>query len=324
MLEAGWELEDFQVNPWVGPTVQNLVDLGARRGDLVVTDGEWWRLFSSTFIHAGFIQLAVSCCGLAILGEEMEREYGWWRVLLIFMMGAIGGACAGLIFVPEGIAVGANAGMMALCGAELGGLLINWDLEPAPLEESIAMLLWIGLILGVGILPLLDNWASAFGTGLGLLLGIALFARKLQSSSRRRASEALDDFNPWKLATRILCGLIGFTIFAVACAMLFTRVNGDWCGETCHNFTCLEMPPNVDREAKWWYCDACRLYGIEYTYRADGSGFVVCPDGKTEKFFNEPPLNDERSLVMCENLCTNFGFGYEARDISDAITFVLD
>jgi hypothetical protein len=82
------------------------------------------------------------------------------------------------------------------------------------------------------------------------------------------------------------------------------------------------MPQNI---YVLFYLLSClfRLPSFEFTYRADGSGFILCPDGKSEDFTGEPPLTKESSIQICEDLCTNFGFGYEARDLDDAITFNL-
>jgi hypothetical protein len=188
----------------------------------------------------------------------MEKEFGWWRILLIFMLGSIGGAATGLIFVPEGVALGSIAGMMALCGAELGGLIINWELEPSPFEESAAMLVWIGIVLAFGIMPLIDNWASAYGAILGVLLGISLLAREVPASSQTLLKDSHS--RSFRLLGRITAGLMAVTIFGMATGMLFTHIDGAWCGDSCVNFTCKELPPGQAYPDKWWYCSTCRLY----------------------------------------------------------------
>lgn len=42
----GWEAEPLEENPGYGPSVESLIYAGAKRTDLIVDDGEWWRLIS--------------------------------------------------------------------------------------------------------------------------------------------------------------------------------------------------------------------------------------------------------------------------------------
>lgn len=42
----GWEAEPLVENPSYGPSVETLIDAGAKRTDLIVDDGDWWRLIS--------------------------------------------------------------------------------------------------------------------------------------------------------------------------------------------------------------------------------------------------------------------------------------
>ena len=71
-----------------GPTTPTLVRLGANvglfqsRGEIVgVATGEWWRLFSAMFLHAGLIHLAFNGYALYIVGGVVEQELGRWRMV---------------------------------------------------------------------------------------------------------------------------------------------------------------------------------------------------------------------------------------------------
>ena len=50
-----WQVEPLSVNPLIGPSAQALIDAGARDTPLIVDDGQWFRLFSPLFLHAGLI-----------------------------------------------------------------------------------------------------------------------------------------------------------------------------------------------------------------------------------------------------------------------------
>lgn len=42
----GWVAEPLAKNPFFGPSVETLFEAGAKRADLIVDDGDWWRLIS--------------------------------------------------------------------------------------------------------------------------------------------------------------------------------------------------------------------------------------------------------------------------------------
>jgi hypothetical protein len=52
-----------------------LISWGANFGPRT-TNGEWWRLLTSTFVHTGFLRMAVEAAVLAQLGILMERLAG--------------------------------------------------------------------------------------------------------------------------------------------------------------------------------------------------------------------------------------------------------
>lgn len=48
---------DLALNPWAGPEQSALLAVGAQEATLVMSAGQWWRLFSSPFVNAGVIQV---------------------------------------------------------------------------------------------------------------------------------------------------------------------------------------------------------------------------------------------------------------------------
>ena len=51
----GWKIESLKDNPMIGPSAQTLIDVGAKKTSLIVTDREWFRLLSPMFLHGGRI-----------------------------------------------------------------------------------------------------------------------------------------------------------------------------------------------------------------------------------------------------------------------------
>jgi membrane associated rhomboid family serine protease len=111
----GWAVESLQVNPLVGPGVDVLLKLGAKRTDLIVVEGEWYRLFTPIFLHSGVVHLLFNMVGLWNVGVPTEREFGWLKTGIIFFVSGFFGVVMSAIFVPLAVGVGASGAIFGLC-----------------------------------------------------------------------------------------------------------------------------------------------------------------------------------------------------------------
>jgi membrane associated rhomboid family serine protease/tetratricopeptide (TPR) repeat protein len=90
--------------------------LGAKLPSLIA-QGEYWRLVTASFLHATwFPHLLLNLLGLLGLGFLVETFYGSARMLVIFVLGAVGGTVASYLWTPA-VSLGASTGVMALLGA---------------------------------------------------------------------------------------------------------------------------------------------------------------------------------------------------------------
>ncbi|CAN0430741.1 unnamed protein product, partial [Discosporangium mesarthrocarpum] len=85
MLVWEFSLQDFEAvplaeNPAYGPSVETLLEAGAKRTDLIVDEGEWYRLISAMFLHAGVVHYLFNMVGFLQIGFMVERVFGWWKV----------------------------------------------------------------------------------------------------------------------------------------------------------------------------------------------------------------------------------------------------
>ncbi len=86
----------------------------------VAVDGEYWRLLGSAFLHIGLLHLAGNLLSLAIVGPALERVFGWWRFLAIYLVSALGGSVAVYLFgSPFGAVAGASGAIYGLFAATL-------------------------------------------------------------------------------------------------------------------------------------------------------------------------------------------------------------
>lgn len=94
-----------------------LRDLGASFPALVLA-GEWWRLITSTFLHGGALHILMNMFALNSLGRFVEQTWGWWRLVLIYAVGAWAGSCLAASQATAAPTVGASGAICGLMGAE--------------------------------------------------------------------------------------------------------------------------------------------------------------------------------------------------------------
>jgi membrane associated rhomboid family serine protease len=118
-----------------------LFEEGALRGP-DVADGDYWRLVSAGFLHAGFFHLLFNMFSLWILGTLLEPAIGQLRFALIFFVSLLAGSFGALLVDPNVFTVGASGGIFGLMGAAVV-VLRNRGINP--MESGLG--LWIGLNL---------------------------------------------------------------------------------------------------------------------------------------------------------------------------------
>jgi len=100
------------------PSVLTLAYLGGVIGNRIWLNGEWWRLFTAPFLHAGVMHLLFNGIVLWSAGTALERLLGWRWLGAIFAVSALGGSFASVLFnAPNIVGVGASGGIMGVLAA---------------------------------------------------------------------------------------------------------------------------------------------------------------------------------------------------------------
>ena len=64
---------------------------GAAYGPLILENGEYYRLFTSMFLHFGIEHLFGNMLTLIFLGDLLEKMIGKFRFILIYFLGGLAG-----------------------------------------------------------------------------------------------------------------------------------------------------------------------------------------------------------------------------------------
>lgn len=152
------------------PDKESLISWGANYRP-VTTQGEWWRLLTSCFLHIGIIHIAMNMLALAYIGLLLEPHLGKMRFLSAYLLTGIAASATSLWWHPQTISAGASGAIFGMYGLFLAMLttsLIERTARKA-LLTSIAVFIVYNLLSGVK--GSVDNAAHSGGLVSGILTG---------------------------------------------------------------------------------------------------------------------------------------------------------
>lgn len=98
-----------------------LISLASVRfdGTVGVAAGEWYRLVTSGFLHAGLLHLVMNMLFLYLLGPSLERALGRLDFGLVYGTSLLAGSFAVMLIDPFSLTLGASGALYGLLGALL-------------------------------------------------------------------------------------------------------------------------------------------------------------------------------------------------------------
>lgn len=158
----------------IHPKAIDLLEWGGNRRAEIL-DGQWWRLITNTFMHAGIMHLLLNIYGLVIAALFIEPVYGRVKFSILYLLSGIFASLASVYWFENTVSVGASGAIFGLYGALLGLLLTN--LFEGDSKKSILIFVgpYVGLNLLFGFGSGIDNAAHIGGLIAGFILGLILF-----------------------------------------------------------------------------------------------------------------------------------------------------
>ncbi len=192
------------------PTNESLIKWGANYGPRT-TAGEWWRLFTCTFLHAGVIHVAMNMVVLFNIGPFVERLTGRVGFLILYVFAGLAGSVASIAWQPYVLSVGASGAVFGMYGALLGFLLRGKGSIPrevlSELQKSAMVFLGYNLLFGLsqkGIDMAAHLGGLAGGFVGGLLLSHPITPAGVRGRLGRAAALALIGFGTLAGLTQVL------------------------------------------------------------------------------------------------------------------------
>jgi membrane associated rhomboid family serine protease len=151
---------------------------GALYGPAVAA-GDWWRLLTAAFLHAGPFHLGLNMLALWWLGAGLETRIGRGRFLLLYVVSGLAGSAGALLLSPTTPTVGASGAIFGIMGAAL-------------VLERQGTPIFAGSVVGLLVVNLAITFAFrgsiSVGGHLGGLIGGALCTLALSRFGRGHAA----------------------------------------------------------------------------------------------------------------------------------------
>jgi len=231
MNNTHWNVEVRTRNPFLGPNITNLVDMGAVHGPTVIDEGSWLRIFTSPMLHAGFFHMIINIGGFLILGYHMEKYHSIISMLPIFLISGTLAGLVSLLLVPGEVCVGASSTFFGLLGAFEVDVVFNHVHEEMSPWQMGAVVVFTVMNLVASLMPNVDMFGSLAAMCAGGLTGLVIFAPSHDNQDACR-------FWP---ETQLMAGItLAISVSSIAILLYWKVLGEDWCG-ACEMISCMDI-----------------------------------------------------------------------------------
>lgn len=148
------------------------INLFANYGPLV-TEGQYYRLFTSMFIHANLFHILFNMYALYLLGSQAEGFFGKGKFLVIYILSGISGSLLSILLNQGAVSVGASGAIFGILGALLYFGYNNRVYLGNTLIREIVPVILINLAFGF-MMTGVDNFAHIGGLIGGITTAMAV------------------------------------------------------------------------------------------------------------------------------------------------------
>jgi rhomboid protease GluP len=148
--------------------IRVLALFGAKRGDWIQGNGQWFRLVTAGFLHGGLLHILMNSWALYDVGAFIERTFGVWRYIAIYFASTVGGFLLSSAFSYYTVSIGASAGIFGLIGALIAVGLLDRSAMGAEIKSQAIRWAMYGLMMSFLPFFQMDNGAHIGGLVTGL------------------------------------------------------------------------------------------------------------------------------------------------------------
>lgn len=176
------------------PSVEMLLGFGANNGLLAVQEHQWWRAFTSMFVHVGLVHLGINMYSLWAVGAFGERVLGGRFFLALYVLSGLMGSFTSMVWNPKNVSAGASGALFGIFGVVLAYAFRGHGLLPEQAMQRLRSSILVTLAMNVALAfqnPRIDHAAHVGGLIAGVLGGLMATTSALRQPDRRPRLPAL-------------------------------------------------------------------------------------------------------------------------------------
>ncbi len=166
---------------------ESWLDAGALGWYEVISQGQWYRLLTSVFLHSNIEHIFNNMLVLAFMGSVLESELGRWKYGILYLGSGILAGCASMVYNMLRndyiVSIGASGAIFGTVGAMLYLVLFHKGKRERYSVRQIAWMAFLSLYGGLTSQGV-DNAAHIGGFFAGFLLAALLMREKPQREKR--------------------------------------------------------------------------------------------------------------------------------------------
>ena len=160
---------------------QYMAGHGAMYPPYVAENGQYWRLFTSMFMHFGLMHILNNMVMLGAVGRIVEFAMGLVRFLIAYIVaGLCGGALSYVVMLHNNdyaVSAGASGAIFGMVGALVWIVIVNRGFYEGISRQQVIFMVILMIYYGVSTSGV-DNWDHLGGLAGGFIISIVLYRKK--------------------------------------------------------------------------------------------------------------------------------------------------
>ncbi|MEE1217219.1 MAG: rhomboid family intramembrane serine protease [Agathobacter sp.] len=160
---------------------QYMAGHGAMYPPYVAENGQYWRLFTSMFMHFGLMHILNNMVMLGAVGRIVEIAMGHVRFLIAYIVAGIcGGALSYVVMLHNNdyaVSAGASGAIFGMVGALVWIVIVNRGFYEGISRQQVIFMVILMIYYGVSTSGV-DNWDHLGGLAGGFIISIVLYRKK--------------------------------------------------------------------------------------------------------------------------------------------------
>ena len=166
-----------------------MLEHGAAYGPLILENGEYYRLFTSMFLHFGIYHLANNMAVLLFMGDMVENAVGHWKYLAIYLGSGLVGNLLSLYMDIQSQSNIVSAGASGAIYGIIGGVFVLMIKNKKQVREIVIRRLVFVIVVTIyygSQAAQIDNAAHVGGLIGGIVLTVLFTVHKKTTYRNRK------------------------------------------------------------------------------------------------------------------------------------------